>query len=95
MSAIRFQTIAKGNLPHLSYIFCKPEPLGEEFKTVASSVKGALLSIELHRLKAGMKNSKYYLQLGKTAACTNRIMVATKGVGPKYIKGATKGMFYF
>ena len=30
MSAIRFQTTAKGNLLHLSYIFRKPEPLGAE-----------------------------------------------------------------
>ena len=28
MSAIRFRTTAKGSLPHLSYIFRKPEPLG-------------------------------------------------------------------
>ena len=28
MSAIRFRTTAKGNLPHLSYIFRKPDPLG-------------------------------------------------------------------
>ena len=45
MSAIRFWTTAKGNLPHLSYIFRKPEPLGTEFKTVACSVTGALLFI--------------------------------------------------
>ena len=35
MSAIHFRTTAKGNLPHWSYIFRKPEPLGTEFKTVA------------------------------------------------------------
>ena len=34
MSAISFRTTAKGNLPHLSYIFRKPEPLGTDFKTV-------------------------------------------------------------
>ena len=28
MSAIRFWNTVKGDLPHLSYIFCKPEPLG-------------------------------------------------------------------
>ena len=28
-SAIIFRTTAKGNLPHLSYIFCKTEPQGE------------------------------------------------------------------
>ena len=43
MSTIRFRTMAKGNLPHLSYIFRKPEPLGTELKTVACSVTGALL----------------------------------------------------
>ena len=35
MSAIRFRTTAKGNLPHLSYIFRKPEPLGTNLNTVA------------------------------------------------------------
>ena len=35
MSAIWFRTTAKGNLPHLSYIFRNPEPLGTEFNTVA------------------------------------------------------------
>ena len=34
MSAIRFWTMAKVNLPHLSYIFRKPEPLVAEFKKV-------------------------------------------------------------
>ena len=34
MSEIRFRTTAKGNLPHLSYIFRKPEPLSTNFKTV-------------------------------------------------------------
>ena len=28
MSVISFRATAKGNLPHLSYIFRKPEPLG-------------------------------------------------------------------
>ena len=28
MSAIRFWKTEKGNVPHLSYIFHKPEPLG-------------------------------------------------------------------
>ena len=45
MSAIRFQTKAKGNLPHLSYIFRNPEPPGTKFNPVACSVTGALLFI--------------------------------------------------
>ena len=49
ISAISFRTTAKGNLPHLSYIFCKPEPLGTEFKTFTCSIIGALLFIEAQR----------------------------------------------
>ena len=74
MSAIRFQTTAKGDLPHLSYIFRKPEPLGTEFKTVACSVTGALIFIEVQREKEGMKNSRYQKELGATAAYTKRMM---------------------
>ena len=95
MGAIVFQTTAKGNLPQLSHDLCKTEPPGTQFKTVACSVIGDLLLIEVKRGKEGMKYSKHHQHLGETAACTNIIMVATKGVGPKYIKGATKGMFYF
>ena len=74
MSAIRFLTTAKGNLPHLSYILCKPEPLGAEFNTVACSVTGALILIEFQRGKEGMNHSKYQKDIGETAACTKRIM---------------------
>ena len=95
MSAIRSRTTAKGNLPHLSYTFRKTEPLGTEFKTVACSTTGDLLFIELHRGKEGMKHSKYHKGLGATAAFTKRIMEATKGIGQKYTKGATKDCFLF
>ena len=47
MSAISLLMTEKGDLPRSSYIFCKPEPLGTEFKTVACSVTGSLLFIEL------------------------------------------------
>ena len=51
MSAIRFQVTAKGNLPHLSYIFSKPEPLERDFETVACPVKGGLIFVEVQRGK--------------------------------------------
>ena len=95
MSAIRFRTMAKGNLLHLSYIFRKPEPLGTEFKTVACSATGALLFIELQRGKEGMKDSCYHQELISTASCTKRTMEATKGIGQKSIKGGTKDCFLF
>ena len=95
MSAIRFRTTAKGNLPHLSYILCKPDPLSTEFKTVACSVTGALLFIEVQRGKEGMKHSKYQQELGATTVCTKRMTEATKGVGQTYIEGGTKYCFLF
>ena len=58
MSAIRFRTTAKGNLPHLSYIFRKAEPLGTEFKTVACSVTWAFICLEVQRVKEGVKHRK-------------------------------------
>ena len=95
MSEIRFQTTAKGNLPHLSYIFRKAEPLGTEFKTVACSITRYLLFIEVHRGKEVMKHIKYQKELGATAACTKRMMEATKGIGQKSIKEGTKDCFLF
>ena len=95
MSAIRFRTTAKGNLPHLSYIFRNLEPLGTKFKTVACSITGALLFIEVQRGKGGMKDSLYQQELGATAACTKRMMEATKGIGHKSKKGGTKDFFLF
>ena len=74
MSAIRFQMTAKGDLPHLSCILRKPDPLGTDFRTVACSVTWALLLIELQRRKEGTKQSNYRKHIGLTAACTKMIM---------------------
>ena len=51
MSMILVLMRVKGDLPHLSYIFRKSEPLGTELNTVACSVTGALMFIEVHRVK--------------------------------------------
>ena len=40
MSAFRPRTTKTGNLPHLSFILRKPEPLGTEFKSVAAADLG-------------------------------------------------------
>ena len=95
MSAIRFRKTAKGNLPHLSYIFRKPEPLGIEFKTVTCSSTWALLFIEARILKEGRNKIKYHLHLVATASCTKIMIEAKKGIGWRYIKGATKDCFSF
>ena len=95
MSAIRFWTTAKGNLPHLSYIFRKPEPLGTKFKTVACSVTGALIFNEVQRGKEGMKESRYQQELRATAACTKWTMEETKGICQKSKKWGSKDCFLF
>ena len=42
-----------------------------------------------------MKDRGYQKELGATAACTKRMMEATKGIGQKSIKGGTKDCFLF
>ena len=74
MSAIRFRTTAKGNLPHLSYIFRKPEPPGTEFNKVACSITGSLLFVEVQIGNEGIKHRKYHQELGSTVACTKRMI---------------------
>ena len=95
ISAIHFWTETKGNLPHLSYIFHKPEQLGTEFNTVACFVTGSLILIEVKRGKGGMTKIQYQKYLGATVACNEIVMEATKGIGKKYRKGATLYCFIF
>ena len=93
--AKRFHTTSKGDLPHLSYIFCKLEPLGMEFNTVDCYVTGAFIFLEIQRGKEGMKLSRYRLELGSTAACTKRLMEETKELGKRALKGSTRDCFLF
>ena len=47
----------------------------------------------MKRVKKGIKRRKYQQKQGATAACNMIMMEATKGVGQRYKKGATKGCF--
>ena len=47
MSVIRFWTTKKGNLPHLSYMFCKPEPLGKSSRQLP-----VMLQVTCYSLKS-------------------------------------------
>ena len=52
---------------------------------------GAFLFIYIQIGKEGMNNIKYHMDLGKMSICTKRMMEeATKGIGQRDIKGATK-----
>ena len=60
MSALKPQTTKKGNLPNISYIMRKPEPLGTELKTVASvESNGPMIYAEIQEGKLGMRNKVF------------------------------------
>ena len=81
MSAIRFRTTPKGDLPHYSYIFRNLEPLGTEMNNVTCSRLGTMLYLEIQKGKEDMKKSKFQSVLGGTAACMKRLAISTKGCG--------------
>ena len=79
MSAIRFRTTPKGDLPHYSYIFRKPEPLGTEMKNVACLRLGTMLHLDIQKGKEAMKKSTFQSELGGNAVCMKILAIATKG----------------
>ena len=81
MSAIQFCNTPKVDLPHYSYIFRNPEPLGTEMKNVVCSRLGTMLHLEIRKGKEAMKTSKFQNVLGGTNACMKRLAIATKGYG--------------
>ena len=61
MSAYRPQTNKTGNLPNISYILRKPEPLGTELKTVASTgSNGPIIYAEIQEGKDAMKTKSFF-----------------------------------
>ena len=81
MSSMRFRTTPKGDLPHYSFIFRKPEPLGTEMKNVACSRLGTMLHLDIQKGKEAMKKSEFQKVLGVTSACMKRLAISTKGCG--------------
>ena len=60
MSACKPRTTALGDLPHISYVIRKPEPLGTEFKNAACPHLKVMLNLEIQRGEEPMKQMKYY-----------------------------------
>ena len=69
MSAIRFRTTPKGDLPHYSYIFRNLDPLRTKMKNVVCSRLGTMLRLDIQKGKEAMKKSTFQGELGGTAAC--------------------------
>ena len=62
-----------GGLPHISYIFRKPKPLGTEFKCIVDADTGVLLRLEVQEGKEQMEKQAHFGELGATAACVKRL----------------------
>ena len=79
MSAFRPQSSKTGNLPNISYILRKPEPLGTELKTVAcTGSNGPMLYAEIQEGKDAMKTKPFFHPHGATCACVLRLGKSTK-----------------
>ena len=68
-----------GDLPNLSFVKHKPEPLGTEFKNIVDGMTGAMLWLEIQEGKVQMP-TKEHQRLGPTAACVVRGVQATKNL---------------
>ena len=77
MSASRPQTMKTGNLPHLSSIMRKPEPLGTEFKVCADTVTQVMLYLEIQKGALPMQSEKYACNHKATTACVLRMAEGT------------------
>ena len=67
-----FRTTKIGGLPNLSFVACKPEPLGTEFKNIVDGMNGAMLWLKIQEGKKRMQQREYTQDLGGTAACVMR-----------------------
>ena len=56
---IKLRTLATGDLPNLSYVNRKPEPLGSEFKNIVNGISNKMLWIELHEGKYKMTTKEH------------------------------------
>ena len=74
-----------GNLPNISYIMRKPEPLGVEFKTGCDANSGVMIYVELQRGKDVMKLAHYNAEYGATTGCSLRMREAMVGCGQRRI----------
>ncbi len=59
MSPFHPRTLKTGNLPHISYLIQKPQPLGTEFKCAACTVTGCMLALECQEGKECMKTVSF------------------------------------
>ena len=77
MSNFQPRTTKTSLLPHLSFIFRKPKPLGTEYKVAADGEVRVVGYIEIQKGAAAMRSEPYFINgIGSTAACSVRGLVA-------------------
>ena len=75
MSAFKPQITKRGDLPHLTFIKRKPEPLGTEMKAAADTATRITLYLEIQKGKEVMENEEFTDICSKvTSACTKRLV---------------------
>ena len=83
------RTTKTGNLPNLSYVKRKPEPLGTEFKNIVDGLIGVMLWMEIQEGKVRM-STKEFQSLGSTCACVLRGVMSTSHYKPVPIEDRTE-----
>jgi hypothetical protein len=59
MCTLRPHTTKLGGWSHLLYMFCKPEPIGTEFKNTCCTKTGVLMMLEIQRATEHTPNHQY------------------------------------
>ena len=77
-----FRTTKSGNLPNLSYVQRKPEPLGTEFKNLVDGMVGDLCWLEVQEGKERMSKKQYHMSLGACSATVMRGVVDSSSSVP-------------
>ena len=78
MMAFWQQRTKNGNLPHLTYMDCKPEDLWVELKAACDTEAGILLHLEIQRGAEAMQGEEFCDRYQIHAACTTRLMKESK-----------------
>ena len=76
MSSFQPRTTKTSLLPHLSFIFRKPKPLGTEYKVAADGDSRLIGYLEIQKGATTMRSAPFFIDgIGATAACSVRCLL--------------------
>jgi len=73
MSAYKPWKTTLGGLPNISFVQCKPKPLGTSLKCVTDVATGAMTYLEIQEGRDPMRLKNTAKELGVTVACAYRL----------------------